>query len=59
MKNIEQATLKRMELANPPQMIEQDDLTLRYVNKWKSDTENALRIGRGITPHKLEDTYGG
>ncbi len=46
--------LKILETASP-QLIPQNDLTMGYVNKWKSEAEKALRIGRNITQHKMKE----
>lgn len=47
-------TIKKLETAMP-QLIPQDQLNMKYVMEWKASTEKALRIGRGVTKHTLED----
>ena len=38
-----------------PQLIDQDDLSMDYVNKWKRETEGALKRNNHISSHKLEN----
>ncbi len=45
--------LKILETASP-QLIPQNDLTMGYVNKWKAEAENSLRVGSNVTRHKLD-----